>query len=771
MNTKFLILLFYISFFAVCSYAQKVYGNISDASTGELLVGVVVDNSHNKAVVSDYDGNYSLALNKGEYDISFSYLGYVTKVIHVTVNGSTKLDVKLDPSSTSIDEIVVTADDKREKLSSPEMGVQKLQAKTIKSVPVLLGETDVIKVMQLMPGVQAASEGSTGFSVRGGNPDQNLVLLDGATIYNAGHFMGFFSVFNNDAINNVKLYKGDMPANYGGRLASMLEVNMNDGDKQKYHVNGGVGLISSRLTVDGPIVKDKTSFMLSGRRTYFDIFLPFATNETAKESDIYFYDVNARISHTVNDNNHLFVSAYLGRDLFDYPIAGMEFGNKSVSLRWSHIFNQKNYLNLTAHIVNSDYRITMDFDAASKATMGSVIKDYGLRAEFNSKVGETHSLNYGFTLTKHDFQPGSARGRGDMSMLGKVDMPKNKALETSLFVANTEQVCTSLTLKYGLRLSTFHNYGSTTVYRYDKDYNVSDTIHQSGFYNTNIGLEPRFALSYVVNGHSSVKAAYTRSYQYLQQASASASGTPMDVWYMTSPNVKPQLSDQVSIGYFHNLNDNNIELSFEAFYKAMKHTIDFKDHPRLMLNKFLEGELRFGSSRSYGLEMMAKMEFKKWNGWISYTLSKGDRKVEQINNGNRYMSPYNHTHDVSVVGTYVFNDRISVSGNWVFISGAPTTFPVARYEVGGDIVPFYSSRNDDRMPNYHRLDLSMTLKCRKNPSRRWKGEWVFSFYNAYNHHNTWAIRFQRQEDDTNTIKAKSVYLFPIIPSVSYNFKF
>lgn len=774
------ILCFLFIVLSVATYAQRISGTITDKTTGEALVGATIYISETKkGTTADADGHYSIATPpKGTITITFAFIGYESQTKQIALPTDKNIDVALMLSSKAIDEIVVTSEDKSARLAAPEMGVQKLQSQTIKSVPVLLGETDVIKVMQLMPGVQAASEGSTGYSVRGGNPDQNLVLLDGSTIYNAGHFMGFFSVFNNDALSDVKIYKGDMPANYGGRLSSMLEVNMKDGDKQNYHVNGGIGLISSRITIDGPIIKNKTSFMLSGRRTYFDLFLPFATDETAKESKIYFYDFNARLSHKINDNNHLFASGYIGRDKFEYPIADMGFGNKVVALRWSHIFNDRNYLNLTANLSHSDYKIAMDFDAASKASISSTIKDASLKAEWTSEIGNTHKLIYGLQITNHNFQPGSARGEGSEALIGQIDIEKNKAIETALFVENTEKIGSKLTLRYGLRFSTFHNYGPTTIYSYDDNYNVSDTTEYGhGFYNNNIGLEPRFSLSYLINETSSLKASYTRTFQYLQQASVSTSGTPMDVWYMTSPNVKPQQSDQVSVGYFHNIFDNKIELSAEAFYKKMTHTIDFKDHPSVMLNKFLEGELRFGNSQAYGIELMGKADFGKWNGWVSYTLSRADRKINGINSGKRYLSPYNHTHDVSVVGSYKFNDRLSVSANWVFISGAPTTFPVARYEVGGDIVPLYSSRNKDQMPHYHRLDMSLTLQCKKNPLRKWKGEWVFSFYNLYNRHNTWSINFERQEaseTDNNqnyVIKAKSIYLFPIIPSVSYNFKF
>lgn len=757
--------------------ANVISGKITDSSNGEPLVGATVYvKSIGKGTTADIDGNYHLDLPGGTYDVSYSFMGYETQTRNIDASKNKKVNVLLVSSATALQEITVTSHNKQQDLKNAEMGTEKLESSTIKSVPVLLGETDLIKVMQLLPGVQAASEGSTGFSVRGGNPDQNLVLLDGATIYNSGHFMGFFSVFNNDAINDMKLYKGDVPANYGGRLASMLEVNSKDGDKHYYHVNGGVGLISSRLTIDGPIVKNRTSFVVSGRRTYFDIFTPFATSKMARESSIYFYDLNAKLNHTINDNNHLYASAYMGKDLFEYPLASMEFGNKSVSLRWSHIKSERHYMNITAHMSQSDYELKMNMDDSSNASLSSEIKDYGLRGEWNTYVGETHKLIYGMQITNHVFHPGTATGNGEKAIVERIDMPRNKAIETALFAGNDETIGENIKLRYGVRFSSFHNYGPTDVYSYDENYKVCDTTHyDKEFYGHHYGIEPRVALSYMLNDRSSIKASYSRSYQYLQQASVSTSGTPMDVWYMSSPNVKPQVSDQISAGYFMNFDDSHIETSLEMFYKDMRHSIDFKDHPWVMFNRYLEGELRFGTSRAYGAEMMVKAEYGKWNGWISYTLSKSDRKIEGVNNGKRYLSPYDHRHDVSIVGSYNFTKRISMSANWVFISGAPTTYPVARYVYAGTIVPNYSSRNEDRLPNYHRLDLSVTIQCKKNETRKWKGEWVFSFYNAYSHHNTWAINFERQESEdghaTNEIKAKSVYLFPIIPSVSYNFKF
>lgn len=756
----------------------KLSGKIIDQVSQTPLIGATVFiPSLGKGVPTDVDGNFSIDVPAGTYDVTFAFIGYNSLSKEFKILEDLFFKASLTSTVKDLDEVVVTSERKGENIAKPEMGVQKLQSKTIKSVPVLLGETDVIKVIQLMPGVQAASEGSTGFSVRGGNPDQNLVLLDDATIYNAGHFMGFFSVFNNDAVNDVKLYKGDMPVAYGGRLSSLLDVEMREGDKQQYHAIGGIGLISSRLTIEGPLWKNKTSLLLSGRRTYFDVFMPLAGNEMVRKSKIYFYDLNGKLSHTFNDNNHLFLSGYLGRDLFRQPMAQMEFGNKSLSARWSHIFNEDMYMNITIHTVNSDYNNHMSSDDATTAVWKSVIKDYGFKAECNKKFGENNTVNFGFQNTYHKFEPGTARGEGEKSLMGEIVLPYNYALENALFISNIQKIGERISLRYGVRFSTFHNMGKTTLYTYDDQYDVADsTDYGSGhIYNNNYGIEPRVSGAYIINEATSVKASYSRTYQYMQQASVSTAGTPLDVWYMTSPNVKPQISDQISVGVFRNVHDNDIELSLEAFYKNMQHTIDFKDHPNVMLNKFMEGELRFGSSRAYGIEAMARINLGPWNGWISYTLSRADRKINGINDNKRYLSPYHHSHDCSVVMSYKLNKRCSLSGNWVFIAGAPTTYPVARYEVGGDIVPLFSSRNQDRLPHYHRLDLSFTIANKPKPDRKWDGEWVFSLYNAYNHHNTWAINFERQDSNNGgnayEIKSKNVYLFPVIPSITYNFKF
>ena len=754
-------------------------GNVIDAETGEPLIGAtVVDQTTKQGTVTDINGDFAVTVPSGVRTLVISYLGYETQEFIYALRGENdrNVEIQLHPIAENLHEVLVSTTRKGANLMSNEMGMQKLESKTIKAIPVLMGETDVIKVIQLMPGVQPASEGSTGYSVRGGNPDQNLVLLDGATIYNAGHILGFFSVFNNDAVNDVKLYKGDMPASMGGRLASVLDVEMRCGDNRKFHGEGGIGLISSRLTLEGPIHKGTTSFLVSGRRTYFDLFLPLSGQESVRKSDLHFYDLNGKITHVFNQRNRLFFSSYMGKDVMAMTSASMEFSNKALSLRYSHLFNDVSYVNITALAVKNGYLLETSQDEATTAFWESNINDYGLKIDMTHAY-ETCKLDYGISSTYHKFEPGTAEGKGEHALIGKFEMPKNYALENAAYINCSNEISERLKIRYGVRFSSSHNMGRTTVFSYDENYKVCDSTEygKNKVYKSYFGVEPRFSAALKVTEATSVKASYSRAYQYMQQASCSTSGSPMDIWFMSSPNVKPQRVDQFSLGWFHNFHNDDIELSVEGFYKEMRNTIDFKDHPQIQLNKFLEGELRFGSSRAYGIETMAKFNFGNLNGWVNYTLSRADRRIIGVNNDKRYLSPYNHSHDCNVVANYSLGRRCSFSANWVFTSGAPTTYPVARYEVGNTVLPFYSDRNKDQFPHYHRLDLSFTLANKKNPTRKWNGEWVFSIYNVYSHHNTWAVQFARQEDDnhvaTQEVKAEKVYLFPIIPSVSYNFKF
>ncbi len=749
-------------------------GHVKDAASGEILIGATVFiPSLGQGTVTNSYGYYSLSVPQGSYSVKFGFLGFSDQVLEVNLTQNRVENMLLFPSSEIIGEVVVEGKGKEEALRSPGLGMQQIQGKTIKKVPVLMGETDLVKVIQLMPGVMPASEGSSGFSVRGGNPDQNLILLDEAAVYNAGHLMGFFSVFNNDAVKDVKLYKGDVPAMYGGRLSSLLDVKMKDGNHKKITGTGGVGTIATRLTLEGPIGGERTSFIVSGRRTYADLFLKLSSDEDLRNSALYFYDLNAKLSHTIDDNNRIFVSGYKGSDVMKQERNVINYGNNTITLRWNHIFSPRLFSNIMLLASKYDYYLESNHDDANRVSWRSSLNDYGVKSDFTWYITPDNTLDFGGQLIYHKINPGLVKGMGADALIDRLEMPLSHSAEYGVYVSDNMAVGSRFNVRYGLRMSIFSNLGGAEQYYYDDEFEYSHSrkFKRMSSYNTKIYLEPRISWSYVFSPSSSLKGGYARTAQYIHQATNSTSGSPLDVWFVSSPNVKPQISDQFSVGVFHNIRNNKLELSLELFYKKMYNSIDFKDHAKLLLNEYLEGELRFGSTTAFGAEAMVKLDVGPINGWVSYTLSKAERRFKDINDGITYRSPYDHPHDINVVLNGKVNERSSLSANWVFYSGNPTTFPVGRYEVGGNIVPLYSNRNTDRMPDYHRLDLSYTLEGRNRKSRRWSGEWVFSIYNAYGRKNAWSINFEVDEDDPYRIKAQKVYLFSIIPSVSYNFKF
>jgi hypothetical protein len=760
-----------------------ISGHIKDGETGEDLIGVTIYVKELKtgATTNPY-GYYALNLLPGNYNISYSYIGYQSQEKRIELSKDIVIDIELFPSEQMLEEVQVVAKRPGENIKKVEMSVFRMDAKQIKSVPTVFGETDILKVLQLLPGVSAAAEGSTGFSVRGGNVDQNLVLLDEATVYNAGHLLGFFSVFNNDAIKDMVLYKGDIPARYGGRLSSVLDVRMKDGHTKRFSGSGGIGLISSRLTLEGPILKNRTSFLVSGRRTYADIFIPIFANEDVRDSKLYFYDLNAKVNHTFNDNNRLYLSGYLGRDIFKNQFAKMKLGNATATARWNHLFSKSIFSNFTFLYSRYNYSLgTAEEDDANSFIWDSHLEDFGLKGDFTWYLDAQNTVRFGINSIYHTFNPGEAKGTGENSLFTEYIIPQSHALESAVYTSNEQKIGALLVLKYGLRFSLFNNIGPGTMYYYDENYepSYSEDYGSGDVFNTYWGLEPRVAANYLLNEISSIKASYARTYQYIQLAQNSTAGTPLDLWFSASPNVKPQISDQVAVGYFRNFLENKIETSVEVYYKNMQNTIDFKDHAWLLLNKELEGELRFGKSWSYGVEFLIrfydlKMPKGKVTGWLGYTYSRSWREIPEINNGEKYPSPYDRPHDLSIVVQYDISKRISVSGNWVYQTGAPVTMPTGRAVIGGNIVPIYSDRNGYRYHDYHRLDLSMTLRSKDRP-RRFQHEWVFSIYNAYNRHNTWAINFEQEvtsdNEPTYDIYATRTYLYTIIPSVTFNFKF
>lgn len=634
-----------------------------------------------------------------------------------------------------------------------------------------MGEVDLIKAIQLLPGVQSASEGTSAFNVRGGSSDQNLILLDEATVYNASHLMGFFSVFNNDAIKDIKLYKGDIPASNGGRLASLLDVRMKDGNSKKFSGSGGIGTISSRLTLEGPIIKDRTSFVVSGRRTYADMFLPLASEEELRDNKLYFYDLNLKLNHKINDNNRVFVSGFLGRDVFKNDFAGMDFGNQTFTVRWNHLFSQKLFSNLTGVYSQYNYALTMQNTESSSVTWKYNMKDLGLKGDFTYYPVPQMTTRFGFEVVKHTLNPG--RIESDIKNFQTFEVPENYSLENAVYISNEQDITPKLSIKYGLRYSWFYNIGEGTVYQINDEYEANDSIvyAKGNFFHNYGGFEPRFGIKYEFNPLTSVKASYSRTRQYMQMATNGTAGTPMDLWFTASPNVEPQIADQYALGLFRNFFNHKLQTSVEVYYKDLDNVIDFKDHANLYLNKKLEAELRFGTGRAYGAEFLVQFPDGRLNGWVSYTYSRTERKIEAINNGKRYLAPYDKPHNVNVVLNYELSKRVSVGAVWVYSSGAPATFPSGRMVYGNKIFPVYTERNTFRIGDYHRMDLSLTLKGKEKAKRLWQGEWNFSLYNVYSRKNTWVTQFVEDKDNPNMTKAQKVYLFPIIPAVTYNFKF
>ena len=751
-----------------------ISGHVRDQANGEVLSGVTIfENNLKQGTSTNSYGFYSLTITSGDYDLQFSYIGYVSVNKKGFTDRAITLDISLEASENILGEVVISDKRTNENVSAPEMSIVKLDIKAINRVPALFGEIDLVKVIQLLPGVQSTSEGSSGFSVRGGSADQNLVLLDEATIHNASHLMGFFSVFNNDAVKDVTLYKGDIPAAYGGRLSSLLDIRMKDGNARKYGVSASIGSVSSKLMIEGPIIKDRTTFLVAGRRTYADLFLLLSKDENMRDSKLYFYDVNVKLSHVINDNNRLYLSGYFGRDNFKNVFALFGFGNQTASLRWNHLFSRKLFFNMSLIYSRYKYELGTPEGDASSFLWDSKMYDYSARFDFTHYLTNKHTLKYGATTMYHSFYPGTASGLGTNSSFTEFILPAQYALEHSLYATDEFKPWGKFTIKYGLRYALFQNIGPGTYYSFDEDYNpVDSTVYAKGdIFNSYSSFEPRIAFTLLLNDVSSIKGSYSHSAQFISLAQNSTAGTPLDIWLPASLNVKPQLCDQVSAGYFRNFRKNMYEVSAELYYKDLKNVIDFRDHAQLLLNQYLEGEMRRGTGYSYGIETMVRKDAGRLTGWISYTYSRSFRIVKEINDGNRYNAPYDKPHSANIVVNYDISRRLTASATWVYATGIPVTFPTGRAVVGNSILPIYSDRNAFRMPDYHRLDVSVSLKGKEKPGRKWRNELNFSVYNAYNRHNAWSINFVSDPNDPNITYAEKTYLFSIIPAVTYSIKF
>lgn len=751
-----------------------ISGYVKDQSGEELIGATIYIPQLKTGSVTNVYGFYSITIPEGIYQLDYSYIGYKTETKEINLNKDISLPVSLSEDTKSIEEVIVTAERKNDNVVKTEMSTVKLQAKEIKKIPALMGEVDVIKAIQLLPGIQSTGEGFSGFNVRGGSPDQNLILFDEATVYNASHLMGFFSVFNNDAIKDLKIYKGDIPAEYGGRLSSLLDIRMKEGNQKKLEATGGIGTISSRLTLEGPIIEDKWSVLVAGRRTYADLFLLFSQDEAIRSNKLYFYDLNLKTNYRINDKNRIFVSGYFGRDVFKFgDMYGFDWGNLTFTARWNHLFSDQLFSNFS--VIYSDYDYKMESGQGNNGfKWTSNLKDIKIKGDLTYYPNTQNTIKYGMEAIYHHFNPGFARGTGsESSMYNSLKMPESNALEYAAYISNEHKVTPKLTLNYGIRGSIFQNMGESTVYNFDENYEKIDstTYKQWEIYNTFYGLEPRLSLNYTINQRSSVKASYSRTKQYLHLASNSTAGSPLDVWLPSSPNIDPQLANQVAVGYFRNWWDDMLETSIEFYYKDMDNQIDFKDHADLMLNPELEGEFRIGDAWSYGMELLIRKQEGRFTGWISYTLSKAERKFPDINKGKVYVSVYDKPHNISVVGMYDLSPRWNISATWVYATGAPVTFPSGKYTYENVAVPIYTERNGYRMPDYHRMDLSLTLKSKYKPNKRFNSDLNLSIYNVYNRHNAWMIYFGEDEENPDITIAEKVYVFPIIPSLTWNFYF
>jgi len=784
----FLVLFLALSSFITAQEKFTLSGTIIDSQSNETLIGVniIVPDLQTGTVTNEY-GFYSLTLPAGTYTIQISYLGYKTISETIVLNNDIAKNYKLAESAENLDEVVIEEDVERLSIKKPQMSVNSLSIKTIKSMPVVLGEVDIIKSITLLPGVTNGGEGSSGFNVRGGSADQNLILLDEAIIFNSSHLFGFFSVFNPDAIKDIKLYKGGIPAKYGGRVSSVLDIYQKEGNSNEFHMNGGIGLISSRLLAEGPIKKGKGSFLFGGRSSYAHLFLPlFDLDNTA-----YFYDLNTKLSYRFNDKNSVFLSGYFGRDVFEISDSFENtYGNTVLNFRWNHLFSDKLFSNLSVIYSDYDYDLKLSFVGFD---WESGIQNFNLKYDLKHYISNNFKLEYGLNSIYYKFNPGEINPIDETSGINPFKLIDKYAFENAIYVDAEHKISNKLSISYGARFSTFHRLGQDELNIYENDnpvsfneelqiYEKAEPIGTENFERSDViasfaNIEPRLAIAYQLNDISSVKASYNRMSQYLHLLSNTSSPTPLDVWAPSGKYIKPQLLDQVAIGYFRNFKDNVFSLEIESFYKTIQNRIDYIDGANLIANDAIEQIVLNGEARAYGLEILFRKNEGRFTGWLSYTLSKSEQQTPGrtpeepgINNGEWYKTPWDKTHDISFTGSYELNRKWSVSSNFLFQTGIPATFPNGQYQYNGLTVPSYEARNSSRLPSYHRLDVAFNFNPNPDSTKRFKGSWVFSVYNLYNRRNAASISF-RENRFSGTNEATRLSIFGIVPSVSYNFKF
>ncbi len=777
-----------------CAVAQQKFtlnGYVKDATNGEELIGVtVLIKESGIGVVSNVYGFYAISLPADTYNVEFSYVGYQSLTQTILLKSNRELNVSLQPSVTEMQEVVISEErsDEFKNVERIEMSRNDIPVDLVKKTPALFGEPDIIKTVQMMPGVISAGEGTSGYFVRGGGADQNLILIDEAPIYDPSHFFGLFSVFNADVIKDSELYKGGIPAQFGGRLSSILEVRTKDGNNQQLSGSGSIGLLASKVMLEGPIANENSSFLLSARRSYADVFLQFANDEDLRENKVYFYDINAKVNWKPDNKNRFFLAGYAGRDNFNFNnLFGFNWGNMTGTFRWNHLFSEKLFSNTTLIASNFDYTLESK-QAASEFEWSANLQEFSLKQDFNYFVNPKNILSFGLQATYRSFSPGKIVPGSEDSFYGNTEMAKMYAMDYALYLSNEQQVTQRLSLLYGLRLSVFQNVGETTIYEYAKNEqgipnNLNIRVTDSTYYRsmepikTFAKLEPRFSARYLLGNNNSLKLSYNRMVQYVHLLSNSTVPVPFNTWTPSSPYLNPQLADQLAVGYFHNFQENMYAFSVETYYKKMQDVTDFADNANLLLNQDAPVEYRQGEGESYGLELFLQKNKGRLTGFASYTLSKTDLDIPGVNRGQAFPANYDRRHVGNVMANYSLDDRWSIGSTFTYSTGRPFTLPVGRYQFDDYNVDLFSNRNSYRLPDFHRLDLSGNYEPRRNANRRWKTSWNFAIYNAYNRRNPFTIYTQSIKDEDGRVidpdkkEARMVYLFPILPSVSYKITF
>ncbi len=781
-----LLIIFSVLSVSVLSAQEKVTlnGYIKNESDGEALIGATVYVEELKTGTStNIYGFYSITLPPGTYTIQYRYISFLTQVKTIDLSEAQRLDVELVTESKQLDEIVITSEALDANVSDVEMSVEKLDIKTIEKIPAFLGEVDVIKSIQLLPGVSSVGEGSSGFNVRGGSVGQNLVLLDDAPVYNSSHLFGFFSVFNPDAVKDIKLIKGGIPANYGGRLSSILDVRMKEGNSKERSISGGIGTVFSRLAVQGPLKKNKSSFFVAGRRSYIDILAKPFTNDAT----LFFYDLTTKVNYDFNENNKLYLSGYFGRDVFKFDERqGFDWGNVTGTLRWNHLFNDRLFSNFAFIVSSFDYGFSFGENDLDKFDWNSRIVTYSFKPYFNYFLNTNNELLIGGEATYYKFRPAEAIGVSD-GQISDISLDNKFGLESAVYIDNTQKLNDRITLRYGVRFSTFSYLGPGNKYEFSptapgerKELVGASQVDNRESIQTYYNWEPRASIRYKV-GVGSIKASYTRTAQYIHLVSNTAAPTPIDLWTPSTNNIEPQIGDQYALGYFRNFGGgNSFETSIEGYYRDNRNQVDYVNGADIFINEFLEGDLISGDGRAYGLEFSVKKNAGNLNGWISYTLGRTELKTEGINSNNWYPTRFDQTHNLKVFGEYTLTKRTSLSANFTYISGTPVTAPTSRYTIQGILIPYnyYDNRNDIRIPATHRLDIGVKwFPGKPGKKRRVDDYLVFSVYNVYARKNPFSIFFSQAEgrvnfgNNVNTVASQFAIIGAPVPAISYNFVF